>query len=77
MMREIVNGKLGAVLEGAEILFDSTQVWKNLLEIGGPDSVSIVPAFNGKGQPSQQHEYTVSAVSARFKDMAVVDGRRK
>ncbi len=77
VMREIVDGKLGEVLGGAQILFDATQLWKTLLEIGGKDSVEISSALGGKGQPNQLNEFSIAAVPARFKDMTVIDGRRK
>jgi TldD protein len=77
MMREIVNGKLGPVLVGGQLLFDSTQLWKNLTELGGANSGETIGAKSGKGQPAQVTMYSVQAVAGRFKEMAVVDEKRK
>ncbi len=76
-MREIVNGKIGPVLEGAQIIFDSTQLWKNLTELGGEASADVVAAGSIKGQPVQASSYSVNTVAGRFKELTVVDAKRK
>jgi TldD protein len=76
-IREITNGKLGAIIEGGGFFFDSMQFWKKLQAIGGASSRAIVPSGGGKGQPLQSSGYSVSAVPALVKDMALVDLRRK
>ena len=76
-IREIVDGKIGAVIEGAGYLFDSTQLWKNLRAIGGPQSMETIPASELKGEPAQRPLHTTSAVPGILKDMPVVDMRRK
>ncbi len=77
MMREIVDGKLGPVLLGAELLFSSSELWKSILEIGGPSSVELCGAGSVKGQPSQSSSYSIEAVPVRFKEMTVIDGKRR
>lgn len=76
-MREIVNGKLGAFIDGASFLFDSAQLWKTLEAIGGHKSADVIPSSSLKGEPAQRVSYSVSAVPGVFKDMAIIDARRK
>ncbi len=77
MMREIVNGKLGPILDGAQVLFDSTQVWKNLIELGGANSGATIWGKSIKGQPTQVSFYSLQSVAGRFKEMTIVDAQRK
>jgi TldD protein len=76
VMREIVNGKLGAAVDGAAFLFDSMQVWKTLTAVGGPSSRGVIPAIETKGEPGQVTQFSVSAVPCSLKDMIIVDARR-
>lgn len=76
-MREIVNGELGDVLQGAEILFDSIELWKSLMETGGQNSVVSISGGSEKGQPSQFSSATIAAVPVRLKDVSVSDRGRK
>lgn len=76
-VREVTNGKLGAIIDGAGYLFDSAQLWKTLQVLGGAASAESSPAGGVKGQPAQASSYTVSAVPSVFKDMAIIDVRRK
>lgn len=77
LMREIVDGELGQGLIGAQILFDSTQIWKNLLELGRESTAETVMATSFKGEPPQSSLCSVQAVAGRFKEIAVVDSMRK
>jgi hypothetical protein len=77
MIREITNGKLGPFIVGAGLLFDSTELWKNLIALGGASSREIFPANEFKGQPAQGSSHSVAAVPGVIKDMAVIDTRRK
>ncbi len=78
MMREIRNGKLGSILLGAQLMYDSLEIWKNLLEVGNAKSMEQMPTLpNGKGEPQQVSQYSIRSVPIRLKDMAVVDGTRK
>jgi TldD protein len=76
-MREIINGKLGAFIDGGGILFDSTEIWKKLHALGGPSSRGQFPSANVKGEPAAIAGFSVAAVPGSFKDLAVVDMRRK
>lgn len=75
--REIVNGRLGAVLRNAGFLFDTTQVWKNLVAVGRPNEAAVVAKAERKGEPVQRTMYSVQAVPGLFRDMAMIDTRRK
>lgn len=78
MMREIRNGKLGSILLGAQLMYDSLEIWKNLLEVGNEKSMEQMPTLpTGKGEPQQVSQYSIRSVPIRLKDMAVVDGTRK
>lgn len=75
--REIVNGKLGAIVDSAAVVFDSSQIWKGLKAIGGPSSQARVAAAGAKGQPAQRYAYTVSAVPALLTNAAIIDLKRQ
>jgi TldD protein len=74
--REIVNGKLGAIVDGAAFMFDSSQIWKTLTALGGPSSRVQVSAAGSKGQPTQRFPYSVAAVPGILANAAVVDLKR-
>lgn len=74
-MREIRNGVMRHVLNGAQMLFDSTEIWKAVTEVG--KERQEIPVLTGKGQPYQGSNYTCAGVPIRIKDVAVVDGTRK
>lgn len=71
--REIVDGKLGDIIETAGLLFDSTEIWKTLQSIGGSMSQDVVASGEFKGEPSQHNLYTVAAVPAVFKEAAIIN----
>jgi TldD protein len=71
--REIVDGKLGARLGGAGMLFDSMGLWKNLVALGGAASQERFSGSESKGQPTQYFFRSIAAVPGVFKGMAVVD----
>jgi len=75
-IREINNGKLGAFIQGAGYLFTSTELWKNLVGIGGANSVAHVATSLSKGQPEQEVMCTVSAVPGKFKNVSIFDVMR-
>jgi TldD protein len=77
VVHEIENGKLGAKIENVGILFQSSELWKNLTAIGGSHSTESRVAQSKKGQPEQKTLYTVSAVPFAAKDVTVVDVKRR
>jgi TldD protein len=77
VMREIVNGKLGAFIVGGQMLFSSSELWKSLVALGGASSREQIPSKEDKGEPQQAAAYSVSAVPGVLKEMPIVDARRK
>jgi TldD protein len=76
-VREIRNGKLGAIMHNAEFVFTSLDVWKNVVTLGGVSTVEAIPATSGKGQPGQTTAHTVSAPAAIVRDVTIVDPERR
>jgi TldD protein len=74
---EIRDGKLSAKLLGADVSFASMPLWKSLTALGGAESVEDVGQATTKGQPEQTTLYTVSAVPAAFKNVAIFDRNPK
>jgi TldD protein len=76
-VREIRNGKLGAVLKGAGVLFRSLDFWKNVTALGGGQSAQFMQAGESKGEPTQQGLCNVQAVPMKVTGCAVIDVTRK
>jgi TldD protein len=76
-VREIVNGKLGAVVTGLGFLFNTTELWKNLVALGGPQSMAQYPFTASKGEPKQNMYFSVKAVPAKITKLSFIDPTRK
>jgi TldD protein len=76
-VRRIEKGKLGPMIAGAAFQFRTTELWKNVLALGGPRAVEMLGFQRRKGQPSQEMVHSVSAVPAKVKQVAIVDLRKK
>jgi predicted Zn-dependent protease len=76
-VREIVNGKLGDALIGLELLFNTTELWKNVMALGGAGSQERGAGRSTKGEPEQTTDFTVHAVPAKLKALAFVELTRK
>jgi TldD protein len=74
---QVKQGKRVARLKNADILFNSPEFWKNLIELGGAASVVHVPGSESKGSPEQSTMHTIRAVPAVIKNVAVIDRTRK
>lgn len=72
---EIVDGKLGSAIGGAQYLFRAPDFWKNLVAVGGPGSAQQF-AF-GRYRTGGRIQHTVSAVHAKVTGVAVTDVMRK
>jgi TldD protein len=77
MFREIVDGRLGARLDNIGFLFNTTELWKNVLAIGGPASRQRMVTSSVKGQPEQAVKYTVHAAPAKIRNMTFINPVRK
>ena len=76
-MREIVNGKFGAPIGNAGLLFDATKLWKSLAVVGGAKSTTTVGLLSRKGQPEQTGNYSVTAPAIKLKDATIFDVERR
>jgi hypothetical protein len=76
-VREITNGKLGAVIQNAGLLFKASELWNNLTTIGGAESAEARVTESKKGEPLQTTLYTVSAVPFVVKASTVIDVKRR
>lgn len=74
---EIRKGKRSAIYLTAGILFRTTELWNNIIALGGAKSVEYFGLKSEKGQPEQSCDSGVYAPPAIFKDMTVVDISRK
>jgi TldD protein len=75
--REIRNGKLGPILNDPGVLFNSQELWKNVLALGGANSAAYNAAGESKGEPSQWSQCNVRTVPMKVKDCAIIDVKRK
>ncbi len=73
-MREITNGKLGATIKGAQVLFSADDLWKNLIAVGPASESQAWDYTSNKGQPGQTMAYTVQAPPLAFKNQTVIHG---
>jgi len=74
---EIKDGKRVAIIGFAAPIYRSTELWKNILQIGGPKSVVRNVDYSVHGEPQQYVPYTILAVPMAVKDMTVIDWTRK
>jgi TldD protein len=74
---EIKKGKRVARFMDAGILFRSMDLWNNMTKVGGTESVKYYGVYSTKGQPEQKTASGVYAPPATFKDLTVIDVRRK
>lgn len=75
--REIRNGKLGSILLGAAVSFNSLELWKNVIALGGEKSAQFSTAGESKGEPSQSSQCNVRAVPMKVKDCTMINATRK
>jgi TldD protein len=89
-MRKISNGRLGPRLVGGAVTFNTLELWKHVIAIGGAPARDTVGwsrypigsmygfAFgHGKGQPLQLTSQSVTAVAATLTNQAIIDPNKK
>jgi TldD protein len=74
---EVQKGKRVALLAGAGTLFRAPELWKGLTALGGAASVRRYGQEVSKGEPPQRSYHSVSVPPAAFKQLTLVDVRRK
>lgn len=77
IIQEIVNGQLGKIVANLGITFNATQIWKNIVALGGSKSVLQYASTDLKGQPVQSVPYSLRVVPARIENVDFVDLKRK
>lgn len=87
-MHEITNGRVGKVILGGAVKFDSPDLWKKIAAVGGAPTISAASRgsfgfiYGGtggpiaKGEPAQSTSHTVQAPAALIQEQAVVDTTR-
>jgi TldD protein len=91
--RKIQNGRVGPLLFGGVVSFNTLEFWKNVTAVGGAATRMTVPFSQypiggreaqyyglsavAKGQPSQMASHSVQAVAATVTNQAVIDPMRK
>ena len=90
-MYKISNGRVGALLTGGAIRFNTIELWTHIVALGGVATQALIQSSQysngtlfgphaistGKGQPLQTTSHTTSAVAATITNQAVVDPSRK
>jgi TldD protein len=92
VMREITNGRLGRLITGIALSFNTLQLWKHVSAVGGAATRMTVPFsqfpyggafFAGlggglvKGQPPQASSFSVQAAAAIITDQPLINPSRK
>jgi TldD protein len=74
--REIVNGKVGAMLRDVAYQSRTTDFWSACDRLGGPDTYKLGGAFSdGKGEPTQSSRVSHGCPVARFRGITVLNTR--
>lgn len=74
---EIKNGKRTALIADAGLLYRTPEFWGNLTHLGGASNVRRFGIESKKGQPEQRRYLSVNTPAALFKEMTVIDVKRK
>lgn len=77
VLYEIKQGKRVARFTNAGVLFRTPELWSNLTHLGGSESVRYYGLSSEKGQPSQSSTSGVFTPPAIFKEMTIIDVKRK
>ncbi len=76
-VREIVNGKLGNFVGGLGIIFNTDELWKNVMFIGDTTTMEQIPVGYSKGEPDQYLGSSVKSGPISIKDVAIIDPSRR
>jgi TldD protein len=69
---EIQGGKRVARYDDGSIIFRTPELWNNLVELGGTESIQRFGLDSRKGQPVQTSAASVFSVPAMFKELTVM-----
>ena len=73
---EIKSGKIGKPVQNAGFLLRSSDLWKNIIALGGPSTAKTRGMIQGKGHPYQHAQLGVTAVPACIRDVDFIDTGR-
>jgi TldD protein len=77
IFREIVKGKVGAMLRDVAYQSRTTDFWQSCDGLGGPETYQLGGAFNdAKGEPLQLSRVSHGAPVARFRRISVLNTAR-
>jgi TldD protein len=77
VMREIRNGKLGAIIANGGLTYNALEFWKNVKGVAGEGNATWSAVARGKGQPWQSSMHSVSAVPMAVANVTVYDVMRR
>ncbi|HET6909618.1 MAG TPA: metallopeptidase TldD-related protein, partial [Mycobacteriales bacterium] len=70
----IRNGKLGGMLRDVAYQATTTDFWRSMEAVGGPDTYELGGAFNcGKGQPGQTAPVSHGCPTALFRGVRILN----
>ncbi len=72
-VREIVDGKLGAVVVNAAYQVNMNSFWRSLVAYGGAGSAEQGAYAQYKGEPMQVCKHSITSVPGKFRNIAVID----
>ena len=91
-LHKIANGRVGPLLTGGVVLFDTLDFFKRVVAVGGESTTAVVsytpydPSFpvildmlagHWKGEPPQATSYSVQGAAATITNQPMIDPRRK
>jgi TldD protein len=86
-VRQIKNGRRGRLMTGGAVLFNTLDLWKHVIAVGGPASSMVVPfsqyPYGGevaallgqtaKGEPPQLSSHSAQAVAATIANQPLIN----
>lgn len=73
----LTKGKRTALLSNSGVLFRTPEIWNNVMQLGGANSLDRFGLSESKGEPRQAKAYSVTTPPVVFKEMTTVDITRK
>ncbi len=77
LSREIRDGKLRDYIPGFQIMFNTAEIWKNVVRLGDVSTVRRSQGQTRKGEPAQRHAHSVDSAAISVKDAVLIDPTRK
>lgn len=74
---QVKKGKRVSRLADVGVIFRTPEIWNGLTRVGGENSVIRYGIASSKGQPEQTMYSSVYSVPCQFRDVTVIDAKRK